>query len=56
MAEYAWEARSRTGELRRGSMEADGPEAVEQRLRQQQLSPVTIKRQARQLRFQIRSA
>ena len=51
MAEFAWEARSRTGELRKGVMEADGPEVVEQRLRQQQLSPVGVKRQARALTF-----
>ncbi len=55
MAEFAWEARSRTGELRKGLMEADGPEVVEQRLRQQQLSPVGIKRQARALSFQFGS-
>ncbi len=49
MAEFAWEARTRTGELRKGMMEADGPEVVEQRLRQQQLNPVGVKRQARAL-------
>ncbi len=55
MAEFAWEARSRAGELRKGVMEADGPEIVEQRLRQQQLSPVGIKRQARSLSFRFGS-
>ena len=55
MAEFAWEARSRTGELRKGLMEADGPEVVEQRLRQQQLSPVGIKRQPKALNFQFGS-
>ena len=55
MAEFAWEARSRTGELRKGLMEADGPETVEQRLRQQQLSPVAIKRQAKALNIQFGS-
>ena len=55
MAEFAWEARSRTGELRKGVMEADGPEVVEQRLRQQQLNPVGIKRQARALSFRLGS-
>jgi len=55
MAEYAWEARSRTGELRKGLMEADGPEFVEQRLRQQQLTAVAVKRLPKQLNFQIGS-
>src|SRR5512142_1073403 len=55
MAEYAWEARSRTGEVRKGLMEADGPDVVEQRLRQQQLTPVAVKRAAKQLSFQIGS-
>ena len=55
MAEFVWEARTRTGELRKGVMEADGPDVVEQRLRQQQMSPVSVKRQARALSFQIGS-
>ncbi len=44
MAEYAWEARARTGEMRRGSMEADDESAVNARLRQQQLNPVRVRR------------
>ena len=44
MADFAWEARSRTGELRKGVMEADSQAAVENRLRQQQLNPVKVKR------------
>src|SRR5215471_2118266 len=46
MADFAWEARSRTGELRKGVMEADNQAAVENRLRQQQLNPVKVKRRA----------
>ncbi|HWA73639.1 MAG TPA: type II secretion system F family protein [Polyangiaceae bacterium] len=42
MAEFTWEARARTGELRKGVMEADNEEAVNQRLRQQQLNPVKV--------------
>jgi type IV pilus assembly protein PilC len=42
MAEFTWEARGRTGEVRRGVMEADNEEAVNQRLRQQQLAPVRV--------------
>jgi type IV pilus assembly protein PilC len=44
MAEFTWEARARTGELRKGVMEADNEEAVNQRLRQQQLNPVKVGR------------
>jgi type IV pilus assembly protein PilC len=55
MAEYAWEARSRTGELRKGLMDADSPENVEQRLRQQQLTPVAVKRAPRQISIQFGS-
>jgi type IV pilus assembly protein PilC len=42
MAEFTWEARGRTGEVRRGVMEADNEEVVNQRLRQQQLAPVRV--------------
>jgi len=42
MAEFTWEARGRTGEVRRGVMEADNEETVNQRLRQQQLAPVRV--------------
>jgi type IV pilus assembly protein PilC len=44
MADFVWEARSRTGELRRGVMEAENQAAVESRLKQQQLSPVRVKK------------
>jgi type IV pilus assembly protein PilC len=44
MADFVWEARSRTGELRKGVMEADNQAAVETRLRQQQLNPVKVRR------------
>jgi type IV pilus assembly protein PilC len=39
MAEFVWEAKARTGELRKGSMEAESEDAVNQRLRGQQLQP-----------------
>ena len=53
MAEFVWEARARTGELRKGVMEADDEAAVNQRLRQQQLSPVKVKKKSRlgEIRF-----
>src|SRR6186713_406169 len=44
MAEFTWEARGRTGELRKGVMEAENEEAVNNRLRQQQLNPVKVAR------------
>lgn len=44
MAEFAWEARARTGELRQGVMEADNESVVNNRLRQQQLNPVRVKK------------
>ncbi len=47
MAEFVWEARGRTGELRKGTMDAESEEAVAQRLRQQQLTPVKVKKKSR---------
>ena len=53
MAEFVWEARGRTGELRKGSMDAESEEAVAQRLRQQQLTPVKVKKKSRVLDIRI---
>ena len=44
MAEFTWEARARTGEVRTGKMEADNAEQVNARLRQQNLNPVSVKK------------
>lgn len=44
MAEWAWEARARTGELRKGVMAADTADAVQSRLRAQNLNPVKVKK------------
>jgi type IV pilus assembly protein PilC len=44
MAEFVYEARARSGELRKGTMVADGATEVEKRLKEQQLSPVKISR------------
>src|SRR5688572_30862898 len=44
MAEFAWEARARTGEVRKGVMEAENEDTVNQRLRQQQLNPVKVQK------------
>jgi type IV pilus assembly protein PilC len=47
MAEFAWEARAKTGEIRKGVMEADTAETVQNRLKQQQLSPVKVKKKGK---------
>ena len=52
MAEFAWEARGRTGELQKGVMDAPNEAAVNTRLRAQQLSPIKVKKQF-SLRFQF---
>jgi type IV pilus assembly protein PilC len=51
MAEWAWEARARTGEIRKGVMDAEDKEAVNQRLKAQNLNPVTIKKKGAALRL-----
>lgn len=55
MAEFAWEARARTGEVRKGVMEADNEDAVNQRLRQQQLNPVKVKKKGKEINLTIGS-
>jgi type IV pilus assembly protein PilC len=46
MAEFVFEARARTGELVKGTMEADNAETVQGRLRAQQLNPTRVKKKA----------
>ena len=53
MAEFVWEARARTGEVRKGSMEAESEDAVNQRLRAQQLQPTRVKKKAKAIAFQL---
>src|ERR1041385_2547475 len=55
MAEFTWEARARTGEVRRGTMEADDAETVNQRLRQQNLNPVRVRARGIQFSFSLGS-
>src|SRR5450432_3525085 len=55
MAEFVWEARARTGELRKGSMEADDADVVNNRLRQQQLTPTKVKKKSKPFNFSIGS-
>jgi type IV pilus assembly protein PilC len=51
MAEWVWEARARTGEMRKGVMDAEDKESVTQRLKAQNLNPVTIKKKAGAIRL-----
>lgn len=44
MATFAWEAKARSGEVRRGTMEADTADAVQNRLRAQQLNPTKVRK------------
>ena len=53
MAEFVWEARARTGEVRKGQMEAESEDAVNQRLRAQQLQPTKVKKKGKALTFQL---
>jgi len=46
MAEFTWEARARSGEVRKGVMEAESEDAVNNKLRQQQLNPVKVKKKS----------
>ncbi|HEV8246335.1 MAG TPA: type II secretion system F family protein, partial [Polyangiaceae bacterium] len=55
MAEFTWEARARSGEVRKGVMEADSEDAVNQRLRQQQLNPVKVQKKRKLLEFSLGS-
>jgi type IV pilus assembly protein PilC len=53
MAEFAWEARGKTGEIRKGVMEAETENTVQTRLRQQQLNPTKVKKKSSGKGFQI---
>src|SRR6188768_4313784 len=53
MAEFSWEARGRTGEVRAGTMVAENIESVNTRLRKQNLNPVKVKKKPLEISFQI---
>lgn len=55
MAEFTWEARARSGEVRKGVMEADNESSVNARLRQQQLNPVKVKAKRKSVKIQFGS-
>jgi type IV pilus assembly protein PilC len=49
MQEWVWEARTRTGEVRTGVMEAESESAVQNRLKSQQLTPTRVKKKPREI-------
>jgi type IV pilus assembly protein PilC len=55
MAEFAWEARGRAGEVRKGVMDAESEAAVQNRLRAQQLNPTKVTKKAAAFRLPIGS-
>src|SRR5580658_5853457 len=55
MAEFVWEARARTGEVRKGSMEAESEDAVNQKLKSQQLQPTKVKKKPKEINIQFGS-
>ena len=55
MAEWVWEARARTGELRKGVMDAEDKEAVNNRLKSQNLSPVSVRKKFGPLKLKFGS-
>jgi type IV pilus assembly protein PilC len=50
---FQWEARTRSGETKKGVMEAESEEAVHNKLKLQLLQPVSVKKQPKQLSFNI---
>src|SRR3954466_3337375 len=46
---FQWEARTRSGETKKGVMEADSEEAVHNKLKLQLMQPVSVKKQPKQL-------
>jgi len=53
MAEFTWEARTRTGEVQKGVMDAADAAAVQAKLRQQQLTPVKVNKKKIRLSLNI---
>jgi type IV pilus assembly protein PilC len=53
MPTFAWEGRTRAGELRKGVAEAENDAALTQSLRQQNISVTSIRKQGRQLGFTL---
>ena len=55
MTAFVWEARARSGEVKKGVMEAQDAASVEERLRMQLLAPVSVHKQPRQINLSFGS-
>jgi type IV pilus assembly protein PilC len=55
MAEWVWEAKARSGELRKGVMEAETADAVQTKLKSQQLNPTKVKKKPKEISIVIGS-
>jgi type IV pilus assembly protein PilC len=53
MAEFVWEAKGRAGEVKKGVMEAESADAVQSRLRAQNLNPVRVRKKGREFNLVI---
>jgi type IV pilus assembly protein PilC len=53
MQEWVWEARARSGETKKGVMEAENEAAVQKRLQAQNLTPVKVKKKPREIEIHI---
>ncbi len=53
MAAFIWTAKTKTGEIRNGEMEAPSADVVEQRLRAQQLTPQKVKKKPAELHLKL---
>ena len=53
--EWLWEAKARTGEVRKGVMEADSEATVQTRLKAQNLTPTKVRKKPQELNFSFGS-
>lgn len=53
MATFVWEGRNRAGEVKKGTMEADSENAVTQRLRDQNIAIIKVKKKAKDIEINI---
>ena len=53
MSQFAWEGRTRAGEVRKGTMEADAEPEVANRLRAQGITMSKVKKKAKDLEMTL---
>ena len=53
MATFVWEGRTRTGEIKKGTMEGDSDNAVIAKLRDQNIAVTKVRRRAREINIEI---